>query len=461
MIGSLIRRVAAGAAGIFYRLERRGPPVPSGPVLLVANHPNSLLDPLILFRTSGRRSRPLARAPLFDRPILGRVIRAVGAIPVYRREDDPAQMARNRDALRAAIQALGAGDAVQIFPEGRTHSDATLAPLRTGAARIALGAEADADWRLGAVVVPVGLTYARKAVFRGHAVALYGDAIPVAAYRDAYRHDDQAAVRQLTAEIDHRLRALTLDLARTDDADLIDAAERVWALGKGLRTSRQRVPLGDRLPRLQAFARGLAWVRVHDPDRHRLLAARVRRYRRTAAVLGAREGDVPEEYRIGPALRWVLTRALPVVLLTPVGLAAAIVWGPPYLLVGRAVRRMDLLPEVVATYKVGGSLLAYPLFLGLWTALIAWQVGWIPAIVAVPVLSLLGFIAVRWLDALREAIQDLRLLLRLTGPGVRTARARRRARTRIAAERQALTAEFDAIREVMEAATPREDPASD
>jgi glycerol-3-phosphate O-acyltransferase / dihydroxyacetone phosphate acyltransferase len=460
VIGSLIRRATAGAAGIFYRLERRGPPVPAGPVLLVANHPNSLLDPLILFRTSGRRSRPLARAPLFERPVLGRIIRAVGAIPVYRREDDPAQMARNRDALRAAIDALGAGDAVQIFPEGRTHSDSTLAPLRTGAARIVLGAEAAADWRLGAVVVPVGLTYARKAVFRGRAVALYGEPVPAAAYRDQYRRDDQAAVRELTAEIDRRLRALTLDLARTEDADLIDAAERVWALGKGLRTSRQRVPLAERLPRLQAFARGLAWIRVHEPDRHRRLAARVRRYQRTTAVLGAGEGDVPEEYRVRPALRWVLTRAAPVVLLAPLGMVAAVVWGPPYLLVGRAVRRMDLLPEVVATYKVGGSLLAYPMFLGLWTAAIAWRFGWSTAFVAALALSALGFMAVRWMDALRDAIQDLRLLVRLVGPGTRTSRARRRARSRIAAERQALTAEFDALREVMEAA-PRDHPEAD
>jgi glycerol-3-phosphate O-acyltransferase / dihydroxyacetone phosphate acyltransferase len=453
VIGSILRRAATSAAGVFYRLERRGPPVPPGPVLLVANHPNSLLDPLILFRTSGRRSRPLARAPLFERPILGWVIRAVGAIPVYRREDDPAQMARNRDALRAAIDALAAGDAVQIFPEGRTHSDAALAPLRTGAARIALGAEAAAGWSLGAVIVPVGLTYARKAVFRAHAVALYGEPIPVAAYGDRYRRDEQAAVRALTAEIDRHLRALTLDLSRTEDGHLIDAAERVWSLGKGLRTTRQRVGLGDRLPRLQAFARGLAWLRVHDPERHRRLAARVRRYQRTTAVLGAREGDVPDQYRVRPALRWVLTRALPVALLAPVGLAAALVWGAPYLIVGRAVRRMDLLPEVVATYKVGGSLLAYPLFLALWIALIGWSMGWTMGLVALFALPALGLVAVRWMDALGDASQDVRLLVRLAGPGRRTTRARRLARARIAAERSALTAEFDAIRTLMEAAS--------
>jgi glycerol-3-phosphate O-acyltransferase / dihydroxyacetone phosphate acyltransferase len=143
MVGALIRAAAGRAAAAFYRIERRGPAVPPGPVLLVANHPNSLLDPLVLFHTAGRPSRPLARAPLFDRPVIGRLIRAVGGIPVHRREDAPAMMARNRDALQATIRALRAGDAVQIFAEGRSHSDPSVSRLRTGSARIALGAESD------------------------------------------------------------------------------------------------------------------------------------------------------------------------------------------------------------------------------------------------------------------------------------------------------------------------------
>src|SRR5690606_8899127 len=110
-------------------------------------------------------------------------------------------------------------------------------------------------------------------------------------------------------------------------------------------------------------ARGLAWLRAHDPDRHRGLAARVRRYQRVMAVLGAGEADLPERYHLRPATRWLLTRALPVALLAPVGLLAALAWGIPYVIIRRAVAHLSLPPEVVATYKVGGGLLGYPLFL--------------------------------------------------------------------------------------------------
>src|SRR5690606_22311799 len=129
--------------------EVAGPAIPDGPVIVVANHPNSLLDPLILFRVAGRPTRPLAKAPLFEQALLGTVLRGLGGLPVYRKQDDPSLMQQNEDAFRAAVSALHEGDAIQIYPEGRSHSESSIAPLRTGAARIAFAAESRAHWQLG------------------------------------------------------------------------------------------------------------------------------------------------------------------------------------------------------------------------------------------------------------------------------------------------------------------------
>jgi glycerol-3-phosphate O-acyltransferase / dihydroxyacetone phosphate acyltransferase len=178
-----------------------------------------------------------------------------------------------------------------------------VAPLRTGAARIALGAEAGADWQLGLRIVPVGLNYHRKSSFRGRVLAVIGEPFTIAHMRDAWEADPAAAARALTDEIAARLHAVTVNVAERQDAGLIDTAERMYAREKGVSTWRERDPLAGRVPRLRAFARGLAWLREHDPARHERLARAVARYRRRAELLGAADGDVPPRYSAGDTVR--------------------------------------------------------------------------------------------------------------------------------------------------------------
>ncbi|NJD11953.1 MAG: hypothetical protein FIB01_16420, partial [Gemmatimonadetes bacterium] len=265
VIARTATRLGGWAASIFLRIERAGPPVPPGPVLVVANHPNSLLDPLVLFHTAGRTTRPLAKAPLFEQLVLGTVLRGLGGLPVYRRQDDPALMDRNDETFARAVAALHAGDAVQIYPEGRSHSDPELAPLRTGAARIALRAEAERGWTLGLRIVPVGLTYRRKSAFRGLVLATVGDPFEVTGWREPYRQDAVESVRQLTDEINHRLRALTINVQQAEHHELIEVAERLWTRERGEARFREREPLAERVHRMLQFADALAWLRAHAP----------------------------------------------------------------------------------------------------------------------------------------------------------------------------------------------------
>ena len=95
----------------------------------------------LLFGAAARRPvRFLAKAPLFSDPKTAWMVRAVGAIPVYRRVDDPTLMRRNTDMFRAAYEVLAHGAALGIFPEGESHSEPAMVSLKTGAARLALGA---------------------------------------------------------------------------------------------------------------------------------------------------------------------------------------------------------------------------------------------------------------------------------------------------------------------------------
>src|SRR5439155_16834977 len=162
------------------------------------NHPNGLVDPGLVFILARRHITFLAKAPLFKIPLVGLMLRRMGALPVYRRQDDPTQMSKNAGTLEAAAQALVQERCITIFPEGKSHSEPQLQELKTGAARIALMAR-----ELGAAarIVPLGLTYSEKNLFRSAVRVDVGAPI-----------DASGDVEGLTQRIFDALRAVTLNL---------------------------------------------------------------------------------------------------------------------------------------------------------------------------------------------------------------------------------------------------------
>jgi len=218
--GLVMRAVARAATfGWFRSVETSGPErVPDdGPTLVVASHDGGFVDPVLLTATLPRFPRFLAMASLWGtaaRPFL----RLAGAIPVHRASDG--DTSGNVRMFEACYRVLAEGGLVGIFPEGRASDEVRLLPVKTGAARIALGARtAGAE---GLRIVPVGLMYeskgrARARVYVRVGVPLDLDAdlgtiVPVG--RRA-TEDDRETVAALTRVVADRLSAVALDF---DDA---------------------------------------------------------------------------------------------------------------------------------------------------------------------------------------------------------------------------------------------------
>src|SRR5688572_22483880 len=165
--GSLLRRavkvVLLFALRVFFRrvevVGRERVPR-EGACLFVLNHPNALIDPAFLLAYAPRRISFLAKSPLFRMPVIGFFVRALDSIPVYRKQDETGDTAAlNRKTFERAAALLRRGGTIAICPEGASHSEPYLLPLKSGAARIALGAVAAGAEPLDLKIVPAGLYY--------------------------------------------------------------------------------------------------------------------------------------------------------------------------------------------------------------------------------------------------------------------------------------------------------------
>ncbi|MCY4400504.1 MAG: 1-acyl-sn-glycerol-3-phosphate acyltransferase [Gemmatimonadetes bacterium] len=426
-VAGIITRVVGTAAGVFYQVDRHGPRLPEGPVLVAVNHPNSLVDPLLVFRCSGRLTRPLARSGLFDHLLLGPVLRTLGGIPVYRRQDDPSSTHRNEEMFRDAIGVLLGGGAIQIYPEGRSHSEAHVVELRTGAARIALQAEEAAKWKLGLSIVPVGITYTRKERARTAVAVRFGQAFGCARLEEVYRADPVTAVRTLTEQIETGIRAETLNFVHHGDRALVEVAEQLYVRESRWVPWRAREELGARVPRLQRFAAGLEWIRRESPDEHLALLRKVERYAALNERVGAGQGDVPPRYGLVPVARYIAVRGTLLLAGLPVAVAGLLLWAPvtrlPRVVIG--FTRPDF--EVTATHKLLALITGVTAGWILWVVL-GYLAGGSLAALAVAILApVCGYAAIQWIELAGEVREDTVLFLRLQGrPDVRKRFARMR-----------------------------------
>ncbi|UCC85083.1 MAG: 1-acyl-sn-glycerol-3-phosphate acyltransferase [Gemmatimonadota bacterium] len=437
VLGRGVVRAAVWAAGVYYRFERAGPGLPDGPVLIVTNHPNMLLDPLLALKAAGRRVRVLAKAPLFEIPFFGHVLRSVDTLPLYRVQDDPELLGRNKLAFQEATETLRAGGTLLTFPEGGSRTAPGLAPLKTGAARMTLAAEESADWGLGVRIVPLGLTYHRKHHFRSRVVAGTGEPIVVAEWRRAYESDRPAAIRSLTAAIACSLERQTLALADESDRRLVETADVLYARARGLARPRERESLGARLPRLQRFAGLFAWLRVADPERYERLTSSLDGYRRRLERLCSGEADVPDRYEVRRVARYVLRQGTALGLGLPLAALGMIAWYLPFFVTGVVSRLLKPAIETVATVKLLAGIVAYPAtYLG-WTALAASAAGPLAAVLTVLALPPLGFAALGWRHRRAEVWEDVKLFFQTV--------RRPRLREGLADQRSILADELDEL----------------
>jgi glycerol-3-phosphate O-acyltransferase / dihydroxyacetone phosphate acyltransferase len=380
----------------------------SGPTVVVLNHPNALVDPGLVLCFSPRPVSFLAKSTLFKMPVVSFLVKAFDSVPVYRRED-AADPAKNRETFETARRILFGGGVLALFPEGISHSEPNLQPLKTGAARIALGAASLAGEPV--TIVPAGLFFTDKSRFRSDALLVYGEPLQAEPVElDDAQEPSRADARALTDRLAQALETVTLLADGVDALTLVARAQKLYEGGDA-------DSLHDAFELRQRLLDGYLALRERDPGTLASLLEDMESIESDCRSLGLDPKHLnPEDFGAGRVLAYTVRAVVGLSLLLPLAVLGFVLNYPPYRLVGvlsvRYAREED---DMIATGKVLGSMLFFPLFWMIvagaaWALLGPWAAG--GALALSPVTGLAGLVFSERFGGAMAALRGLMIVTR-------------------------------------------------
>ncbi len=339
-------------------------------IILCVNHVNALIDAAVLQASTDRDIRALARDGLFKNPILKPILHMIGTVPIYRRETDKTDTSKNVDTFSKCYELLAENQTLVIFPEGQSHSKSFVQEIKTGAARMALGA-IEANDGIAPVVIPVGMTFSRQRRARTEVLVHYGNPVNLDVPKDMNEYD---AVHLITDRVQEGIESVTLNTESWQDLDLVKRLEQFFSLRSsktyGENKSekpplKRRRKLSERFNALQQLIEVQDLLKKHEPEKIRSLMSKLRVFERLCKACGISNYHLAIKYQ--PVLLTLYTlRTLGIVLIGfPIALWGIINSIIPYMLTHLVTKRVSKNVDQHDTAWVMLGMLFFFIFWGL------------------------------------------------------------------------------------------------
>ncbi len=380
-----------------------------GGVIIAANHHNSVVDAMLIIVTVPRAVTVLANAPLFRHPLIGPPLRMLGAVPVHRRAEAGDDPRKNEEMFAAAIEALRAGRVILIFPEGRTQPQPILLPLRTGAARLALGAERAMGGGRGVTLLPVGMVFHDPGTFRSASVQItIGTPVETADLLAAHPDHPEETVRAITARLTESIGARIVEAQDQYTLELLAVLERAWweeAAQRGEPAIAPGQAAEQALAWKQQVMRAGRYLAAREPHRVAALRRKIEIYRSHLDEVGITSEQLGRPYTARLVCTYVGTNVLWLALGLPLACWGIVSHVAPYWLTGQIARRLGRTAEEEATDKMAVGLVIYPLLWVIEGWLVRLLAGGGVLLVFVLLLVPSGLLALMWRERLGRFIR--------------------------------------------------------
>lgn len=376
-----------------------------GPVIFAGNHPNALMDGWLLTARCGRWPLHfIVNAKLWKYPLLGRMLDASGAVPVYRKEEHDGEV-DNSGAFDRLFDVIEAGNCIGVFPEGVSHTESQLVRLKTGTARIALSVAARG--KVAVTIMPCGLNYMHRDRFRSQVLIEFGEPIVVGdEWVRKFKADERNAVLDLTEFLANSLKAVTLNAPDWSTLRFIQTARRLYKPKTAHLTPSTYVELNRRFVE--------TWERSgHEPEMAEF-RKQIEDYQSRLEVLGLKDYQLRQKITVGKAFRRLMGRSILAVLLLPIAIPGLILHLPVGWIAAAVGERFSYETDDVATLKVFAAVAVLPLLYVVAAFLIGnyFGLGW--ALFAVLVLAI-SFSTSLWIiEAQASLLASMISILRRT-----------------------------------------------
>lgn len=190
-------------------------PKPGTPIFVIANHQNSLIDPLMILTMFKDNRQPvfLARGDIFKKDIIAKCLRFFKVMPTFRMQDGGRNdLLKNMESFKLASQILKQGGVIVMFPEAGHQQGRYLASFKKGVPRVCFGAEEAANFELNLQILPVNLHFSNIHNFDEKVLIQVGKPFTINEFFDTYKSEPNLAFEQFNAKARPILKDMMLHI---------------------------------------------------------------------------------------------------------------------------------------------------------------------------------------------------------------------------------------------------------
>lgn len=353
--------------------------------VFIANHVNGIVDPALVLCELPCLASPLAKAPLFKMPFMAQLLEIADAVPVHRKRDDPnKQQDANKGMFDSVGKHLAGKGNILIFPEGTSHNEPFVIPIKSGAARMI--ASAMEQGGTGLTFQAIGLEFDARETFRSRALLVGGPVREI----DALGLSGEALVKALTESMKEDLAQLIVEGVSWHDRRLVARVAELMSHESGDFSLEGWNVVGRRV---EAVRKTLA----DDGPLYERISAVVSRYYAMLEAAGISDEALLRNGKTRTPVSYMVRVAL-----LPLALLAVPLYVIPWQAARLSYRLAGDQADIISTYKVAISLLCYPLWILLLLVLAGALLPPVWAIVAGLLVLAAPLSALPWLDWLER-----------------------------------------------------------